>query len=529
MKYGLVAEGLPTHVIRLAPIGKKLQEQGHEVVLIAPEKYRAMAVRYRLPFRPAGTDWAGQAAPELFRILRGPGGNAAFNRRGFQYVAEEAATMTPDVVRIASEERFDALIHDCSAFAASLAGEVLGIRSISVNNGLAPLIVELHDEIIRPKLNEVRAELGLAEEPARIPASFRELWTFLPKGLFLGAAEIPGAVEIQPEKPAPVGRRPDGDLELYAMVGASGRENEDYAQILHHSNEVVVRALTATGRNAAIGVGMDNVERYAAIAGPNVKVLGYTAQPLFLDAADVAVLHGGYGGVNDALGSDAPAQGWRTWEGTPAVYLPNSTDQFANAEALEQHGLGLAIPSQEATVDDVAERIEHIFANPEQYGAAMGEMRAEIGDLPTLDDVVAQELSGPATAPGRTGPGGAAILGAGHVDTPRGDVQRPEAPATPELEEGPVDGELLDTPAAEADATAVDLDDVVDAELVEDGPEGPADGEHDGPEGPADIEEEEELRPADIEDEQRPVEIEEEQPPPAEIDDPDDGIEFDGP
>ena len=109
----------------------------------------------------------------------------------------------------------------------------------------------------------------------------------------------------------------------------------------------VADALASLGLRAAIATG----ESVLTDVPEGWLVRGFLPQVRLLGNAAAAVTHGGNNSVTEAM----------TF-GVPLVVLPFSTDQFAGAAAIENHGFGVALAPNEATVEDLAAAITEVLA-----------------------------------------------------------------------------------------------------------------------------------------------------------------------
>lgn len=109
----------------------------------------------------------------------------------------------------------------------------------------------------------------------------------------------------------------------------------------------VADALASLGLRAAIATG----ESELTDVPEGWLVRGFLPQVRLLGQAAAAVTHGGNNSVTEAM----------TF-GVPLVVLPFSTDQFAGAAAIEDHGFGVALAPNEATVEDLAAAVTEVLA-----------------------------------------------------------------------------------------------------------------------------------------------------------------------
>jgi UDP:flavonoid glycosyltransferase YjiC (YdhE family) len=381
----LTCHPLITHIRPHQPWIKLFMRRGHDVVLATPDKMRAVVRQYRIPHFPAGVDWTTDRAAQ--RRLAGAlinSGNERFCRILFgEYMPGLAPSMARDILRLAEQWRPDLIVHDCSEFGGYLAGEALGIPTLSSDNGLARLIYELHDGTIRPTLDRTRRVLGLGPEPRGVPGSFKNIATPVPKQFLLGDLRIPGLISyrhVNPQRPGeqlPAGVFDGEGPFIYVMLGSSGWAVPEMAPIFEHANRVAIEALSSYPCRALVSVGPGNVGKYNP--GRNVRVVEYAAQPLALQHAQVFIGHAGFGSLREAMEAE-----------TPMVLMPHFADQPPNAERVVQTGLGVMLDTRRATPERLTMALEYLLARHRSYVRAVARMRRAMQSLRPLEDLVQQ-------------------------------------------------------------------------------------------------------------------------------------------
>lgn len=188
-----------------------------------------------------------------------------------------------------------------------------------------------------PSAFEEHGELLLLNYPAEL--SPPERTALLPTHEFLGSA-----VRDEPADP---------QVEAWLASSDEPFVYVSFGSFLSVRSDVLTRAARALehlGLRVALATGSaaDLPE-----LPPHWLVRDFLPQVTLLKRAAAAVTHGGNNSVTEAL----------TF-GVPLVVLPFSTDQFAGAAAIEQHGVGVALAPNSATVDELAAAIAGVLAGP---------------------------------------------------------------------------------------------------------------------------------------------------------------------
>ncbi|NII49750.1 nucleotide disphospho-sugar-binding domain-containing protein [Frigoribacterium endophyticum] len=152
-----------------------------------------------------------------------------------------------------------------------------------------------------------------------------------------------------------------------------------FGSFLSVRSDVLARVAAALGRlgvRAAIATG-SAVPADLGELPESWLVRGFLPQVRLLSRAAAGVTHGGNNSVTESM-----------THGVPLVVLPFSTDQFAGAAALERTGVGVVLPPNTASVDELADAVAHVLDLPEGPREALvalsGSLRREPGRLRAL-------------------------------------------------------------------------------------------------------------------------------------------------
>jgi MGT family glycosyltransferase len=121
-----------------------------------------------------------------------------------------------------------------------------------------------------------------------------------------------------------------------------------------------------------------------ALIGPlpaSVRTAPYVPQAALLPLCTAVVSHAGAGTMLGAL-----------CHGLPQLCLPQGTDQPSNTAALVPTGAALALQPDETTAETVAAAMARLLEEG-SFRDAAGRLRAEIEEMPTADDVLADLLA----------------------------------------------------------------------------------------------------------------------------------------
>ncbi|GHI06651.1 glycosyl transferase [Streptomyces cellostaticus] len=387
--------GSPSHGRAQLPLLRALAEAGHQVLVVTTDVLAPVfrdddvQVNAALPeFDPtAGMEPYLAGLPDTADLTERM---AAMTRLLLRTVAGPGVKPHLDILLpLARDFRPDLILRDGMDMGAVLTAELLGVPQLPTPSGFSNI---LDPAEVLPQLNERRQELGLPvrDDPLSVvphgrvdyvPPAFsfaRHLpraWAYrqtvdverggvLPEWAAalctdrpLVYAAIGTALPVLRERmagrstPLPV-KMPDAAESLRAIVGAA-TELDDCTVVVSTS-----------------GLPLDT----EGLPG-HIHVTERVPQPLLLESVDLFVTHGGFNSIREAM---------RT--GTPLAVLPHFGDQHANADRVEELGLGRHITDRSA--DGIADVCRKLLADPAPRARARSAQLAMLA-LPGIERSVA--------------------------------------------------------------------------------------------------------------------------------------------
>ncbi len=310
------------HLTPLLPLASALAEQGDEVVVASGPDVADTVTTAGLRFAAAGSGPA-QWFPALSKRIRGVPGDGLPAARILPYFVprlfgEIAATdMIDDVLDAARALDAHLVVYDPVAFAGQL-------RTFGLN------------------VREVRRETAISIWPP-----------------ILQQAE-PGALTMRPTPLPAATTQPCRPPLIYLTLGTFSNANLTVFR-------TVLDALAAEPVELIATVGLDNDPDALRPWPANARVERFIPQSELLPRCSAVVDHGGSGTVLGALA-----------HGLPQLVLPQSADNFINAEMIEQSGLGQRLLPEEVTPDAIARAVADVLADP----APARRAAAEIATMP---------------------------------------------------------------------------------------------------------------------------------------------------
>jgi UDP:flavonoid glycosyltransferase YjiC (YdhE family) len=339
MRLLLTTRGSAGHVTPLAPFGHAALRAGHEVLVAAQGQHARNVERAGLPFAPFGEPPPEQWMPLLaeFGELDLDTANAAMI--GEYFARMDTAAALPGLRAIVEEWRPDVIVRDCWEYASTLVAELHGIPVVRVALGLAA--VEASSiELSAAAVDAARAELGLPPDPGGDRMHDTPFLTMLPEAL-----EDPAVPALwpthrfRPDGPDDAPPLPDwwpGNDEplVYVTFGSvSAGEHLPYYPALYGA---AIDALAPLPVRVLLTIGDRRDPAELGPLPPNVHVEEWVAQDAVLPHAAAIIGHGGHGTTLGALS-----------HGVPQVVVPLfSSDQWANAAAVERAGAGVALDAE---------------------------------------------------------------------------------------------------------------------------------------------------------------------------------------
>ncbi len=369
---------LPGHLYPLVPLALALRAAGHEVVMAAPENFTEAVIETGLAAVPS-------APPVSFEdyMMRDRDGNkldlirdpVARRKSSGRAWGRLAVRTLPGTLRIVEDWKPDLMVCEPMDYAGPLAAAKFGVPWVEPGlnfHGFA------HDggprrpaeEELAPEL----AELGLTAMPE--PDLFLDV---CPPALSDGREPWGPTMRYQPfngrdVRPAWLSlprEKPRVCLTLGSMLPVHGRL--DFPGRM----AALMTALTGLGAEVVVAVDETIAERWQPLP-EGVVAAGRFPLHRALGVCDVLISHGGPGSVFSALTN-----------GVPQLCLPQTSDQFENAELIERHGAGLRLVGDAATDEAVVEAVSRLLGE-EAFRERAGAVRDEIAAMPTPAEVVAE-------------------------------------------------------------------------------------------------------------------------------------------
>ena len=325
------------HVNPMIPLALALRDRGHEIRWATGPDACPRLESLGIVTVSVGVPWEAHRAecarryPEL-QNLSPPEAMAFLYPRLFGEVV--AGALVEGVIDAAKGWRPDLVVHDAAECSGAIAAASIGVPSVTHSFGaLTPISrVRAAAEVVAP------------------------LW---------GAAGLAGA---------PVG------------ADVIQKEGEDrpfvyltFGTIVRDSNpiRVAVEAISSLDVRLLVTVGPAGDPEALGPQPGHVRVEHYVPQSLVFDACDVVASHGGSGTFLGALS-----------RGIPQLCLPQSADQFLNAEACRRAGVGLALEPAEADHASIAAAMSRLLAES-SFRDRASEVAAEIAAMPDPEQVAA--------------------------------------------------------------------------------------------------------------------------------------------
>jgi MGT family glycosyltransferase len=148
--------------------------------------------------------------------------------------------------------------------------------------------------------------------------------------------------------------------------------------------ETVLAGLRPLPVNVIVALGPGADIRRLDPQPPNVLVADFVPHVALLPHCDAMITQGGAGTILAAL-----------CHGLPHLIVPQGADQFMNATTAERAGVALQIPPAALTPDTVTSVVGRLL-DDDTIAANARRVQAEIGTMPTADEVLAALLPSPA-------------------------------------------------------------------------------------------------------------------------------------
>ncbi|MGF1428232.1 glycosyltransferase [Kitasatospora sp. LaBMicrA B282] len=364
MRVLVTVTGSTSHVNAVLPLVSALAAARHRVLIAAPPRLLGPLTDLPVDLAPVLPDPLDHRPPadrpDLEQVLArfaGPHLN-----EGYQALLPPARAFAPDLV-----------LRDGGEFTGHLVAEALGVPQLAAPSGVAN---HLAPATLLPALNRRRADLGLPAEPD--PAAlhrYGRLDCMPAEYSFTGWAgpttvlryQQPATVRPGAALPAWLAELPTEQPLVLATIGTVLPIGVfDATGLL----ETIVAGLAELDCHSVVATGGVPVD--PALASERVHLVDAVDQSLVLRCAQLLVTHGGYNSVREAVGA-----------GVPMAVLPCFGDQPANADRVQELGLGRRLPTP-ASPADLAAACRALLADPATAARARAAQRRMLA-LPPVD------------------------------------------------------------------------------------------------------------------------------------------------
>lgn len=361
------------HNFPMVPLARAFVARGHDVLWATGARECALITDAGLPAAAAGL--SGEPLAQVNQQLRVETADVPPERRAaFMYPRLFAACLAPpmlaDLLPLAHGWQPELMIHEQGELAAPLVAAVVGVPSVShAFGGAVPAaFVEAAGELLAP----LWSEHGQVIPPYAGCFTSTYLDICPAKVQSVPLTHVPA---VQPLRPvpytgasAPLPACVDGGPLVYVTLGTVMNE----AAVLR----AAVAGLASLGVPLLVTVGPDGDPAALGDQPDHVTVERYVSQAEVLPHCAAVVSHTGSGTFLGALTN-----------GLPQVCLPQAADQFRNAQAAVQSGVGVVLRPDEATPDAIAQAVRRILAE-DSFRAAAGVLAQDIQAMPAPAEVV---------------------------------------------------------------------------------------------------------------------------------------------
>jgi UDP:flavonoid glycosyltransferase YjiC (YdhE family) len=360
------------HLRPLLPFADAFREQGHDVLIAAPESTTEAVL-------DAGHEaWALPEAPAAVSDAVSARAHAAEPEEANRIVVGElfagvhARAALPGVMGAVAEWQPDALMHETCEFTAALVAERAALPSVRVAVHMAHLEAYIA-RYAAASVDALRAEVGVEADPDGDRLLAGPSVTLTPPALDGGVTEghyrePVTALEIPPGARDP---RPLVYVSFGTVAPRSGAYPGAYRDAIEQLSALDVRVLLNTGRQ-------DPAELGPLPAGVHARRWVREAQ--VLPHVSAMVSHAGAGSVRTALAA-----------GVPMALAPRFGDQPLNARAVQEAGAGLIVERP----DRIGPTVKALLTDP-AYATTAVAIATEVDALPAAGEAidVLQEASG---------------------------------------------------------------------------------------------------------------------------------------
>ena len=367
------------HILPLLPLAQGFADRGDEVVVASGPDAAEVVSGRGLAFRAVGPAFDSWFAALRARTRGIPGNGLAPSRVEGYFVPRlfgeiGMALVIDDLLALCKELDPSLLVFDPYLFAAPLAAAATGAHPVL--HAIGPLMERDVLDLAGDAVSPVWREFGVDAPPAAGVYSGTTL-TICPPSLEPAAFGLTAALPLRPA-PLPLGDppalpvsfdHPDNPL-VYVTLGTFS--NNDLGLF-----RLVLGALGEEPVNVLATIGRDGDPSALAPLADNARVERYVPQTEVLPHCAAVVHHAGAGTMFGVLA-----------HGLPSVTLPQSADNFVNADLLARIGAAHTLMPGEVTGAAVASALRTVLETG-TYRQRARQLADEIAAMPSPDDVAA--------------------------------------------------------------------------------------------------------------------------------------------
>ena len=368
------------HILPLLPLAQAFAGRGDEVIIASGPDAAGTVTSRGLSFRVVGPSFGSWFAALRARTRGIPGDGLAPSRVEGYFVPRlfgeiGMALMVDDLLELCKVSEPALLVFDPYLFAAPLVAAATGAHAVL--HSIGPLIDRSVLDLVGDAVSPIWREFGLEVPPAAGVYSGTTL-TICPPSLDPTAAGLRGAQTLRPA-PLPLAEPPALPVALanpehplvYLTLGTFSNNDLDLFRL-------VLEALEDEPVNVLATIGRDNDPSALAPIPGNARVEQYIPQAEVLPYCAAVVHHAGAGTMLGVLA-----------HGLPSVALPQSADNFINANLLAGAGAANTLMPGEVTGAAVRAALRTVLGTG-TYRQRARTLAEEIAAMPSADDVAAE-------------------------------------------------------------------------------------------------------------------------------------------
>jgi UDP:flavonoid glycosyltransferase YjiC (YdhE family) len=367
------------HILPLLPLAQAFASRGDEVIIASGPDAAEAVTSGGLSFRAVGPPLGSWFAALRARTRGVPGDGVAPSRVQSYFVPRlfgeiGMALMVDNVLELCKVSEPALLVFDPYLFAAPLVAAATGAHAVL--HSMGPLMDRSVLDLVADAVSPIWREFGLEVPPAAGIYSGTTL-TICPPSLDPRAVEFPGMQTLRPahlplaDPPAmPLPLANPGHPLVYLTLGTFSNNDLDLFRI-------VLDALENEPVNVLATIGRGNDPSALEPIPRNARVEQYIPQAEVLPYCDAVLHHAGAGTMFGVLA-----------HGLPSVALPQSADNFTNANLLAGAGAAHTLMPGEVTGPAVRAALRTVLGTG-TYRQRARELAEEIAAMPSAEDVAA--------------------------------------------------------------------------------------------------------------------------------------------